>query len=59
VWTEPGRGNVDFDAVLVALPDTFDGWCVVEVDVPDLGTKEESTAASSDWIAAQRGKNGT
>jgi inosose dehydratase len=52
VWTEPGRGDVDFDAVFAALPADYDGWFVVEVDVPDLPTKEESTVTSARWIAA-------
>jgi inosose dehydratase len=52
VWTEPGRGDVDFDAFLDALPESFVGWFVVEVDVPDLPTKEESTAESARWVAA-------
>jgi inosose dehydratase len=51
VWTEPGRGDVDFDAVFAALPASYDGWFVVEVDVPDLPSKEESTATSARWIA--------
>lgn len=53
VWTEPGRGDVDFEAVFAALPPSYDGWFVVEVDVPDLPTKEESTAQSARWILAQ------
>ena len=53
VWTEPGRGDVDFDAVFAALPDSYDGWFVVEVDVPDLPSKEESTRASFRWITEQ------
>lgn len=53
VWTEPGRGDVDFAAVFAALPESYDGWFVVEVDVPDLPTKEESTLASARWIAEQ------
>ncbi len=52
VWTEPGRGDVDFAAVFAALPDSFNGWFVVEVDVPDLPSKEESTAESARWIAS-------
>jgi inosose dehydratase len=52
VWTEPGRGDVDFDAFLAALPESFAGWFVVEVDVPDLPTKEQSTAQSARWVAA-------
>jgi inosose dehydratase len=53
VWTEPGRGDVDFRAVFAALPSSYDGWFVVEVDVPDLPTKEESTAQSARWVLAQ------
>jgi inosose dehydratase len=53
VWTEPGRGDVDFGGVFAALPPSYDGWFVVEVDVPDLPTKEESTAESAQWILAQ------
>lgn len=54
VWTEPGRGDVDFAAFFAALPDAFDGWFVVEVDVPDLPSKEESTQSSARWVAAMR-----
>ncbi|MEU7744706.1 sugar phosphate isomerase/epimerase [Nonomuraea sp. NPDC049158] len=46
VWIEPGRGAIDFDAVLAALPEGFDGWFVIEVDVPNLPTPTESSAAS-------------
>ncbi|GAB2883673.1 sugar phosphate isomerase/epimerase family protein [Streptomyces mayteni] len=46
VWTEPGRGAIDFDAVLAALPEDFDGWFVIEVDVPNLPTPTASSAAS-------------
>jgi inosose dehydratase len=53
VWTEPGRGDIDFDAIFTALPSSYDGWFVVEVDVPDLPTREQSTAASARWVAAQ------
>ena len=53
VWTEPGRGDVDFQAVFAAVPPSYEGWFVVEVDVPDLPTKEESTAQSARWILAQ------
>lgn len=52
VFTEPGRGDVDFQALFALLAPSFTGWFVVEVDVPDLPSKEESTAASARWIAA-------
>jgi hypothetical protein len=43
----------DLVGVLKALPDAFEGWLVVEVDVPDLGTPAESTHASARWIRTQ------
>jgi len=52
IWTEPGRGMVNFDAVFDALPAAFDGWFVVEVDVPHLPTPLESSRASYDFLAA-------
>lgn len=51
VWTEPGHGDVNFDAVLAALPADYDGWFVVEVDNPDRKSKEESAAESARWVA--------
>jgi inosose dehydratase len=50
IFTEPGRGDLDFNTILDALPADFGGWWVVEVDVPDLPTKEESTLASWEWL---------
>ena len=52
VWTEPGRGVVDLDAVLRALPEGFDGWAVLEVDVPNLPTRVESARAGLDYLRA-------
>jgi inosose dehydratase len=52
VWTEPGRGAIDFDAVLAALPADFDGWFVVEVDVPNSGSPAQSSAISYDFLEA-------
>lgn len=53
VWTEPGRGAIDFDSVFSALPEGFDGWAVVEVDVPNLPDRVDSAQASYDWLARQ------
>ncbi|PRB07511.1 sugar phosphate isomerase/epimerase [Microbacterium sp. MYb64] len=53
IWTEPGRGVVDFDAVFDALPEGFDGWCVVEVDVPNLPSRVESARASFQALTAR------
>jgi inosose dehydratase len=49
IWTEPGRGDVDFGAVLRELGD-FDGWYVVEIDVPDHPTPQECAAVSAAWV---------
>ncbi|MGW3418217.1 sugar phosphate isomerase/epimerase family protein [Streptomyces phaeochromogenes] len=51
VWTEPGRGDVDLAGLLAALPPRFDGWYVIEVDVPDSGGDPKSSAEVSwDWV---------
>lgn len=52
LWAEPGRGVVDFDAVISALPDDFDGDFMIEVDEPSVGSKYESLRECFDW--AQR-----
>lgn len=52
IWTEPGRGIVNFDAVFDALPAGFDGWFVVEVDVPHLPSPLESSQSSYDFLAS-------
>ncbi len=51
IWTEPGRGDVPFDDVLKAL-ESFDGWLIVEVDVPDQPTPAETAAVSWRWCQA-------
>ena len=48
-FTEPGRGSVDFGAVLAVLS-KFDGWYVVEVDIPDQPTAQETARVSADWV---------
>lgn len=50
VWREPGLGDVDLDAVLGILPSDFDGWSVIEVDVPFVGTPKESSALSFEYL---------
>jgi len=44
VWTEPGHGDIDLAATLAALPEDYDGWFVLEVDVPDRGRDPQSSA---------------
>jgi inosose dehydratase len=53
VWTEPGQGSVQFDRVFDALPSTFGGWFILEVDVPNHGDATESSRLSAEWIASQ------
>ena len=49
LWAEPGLGVVDFDAVLAALPASYSGGFMIEVDVPSVATKRESHQISYDW----------
>lgn len=49
LWTEPGRGDVDLTAVLRALTG-HTGWWLVEVDVPDRMTAQQSAALSAAWV---------
>ncbi|HEX5727867.1 sugar phosphate isomerase/epimerase [Microbacterium sp.] len=51
IWTEPGRGKINFNAVFDALPASFNGWFVVEVDVPNLDTAFASSKESHDYLA--------
>ena len=52
VWTEPGRGDVDLDGVIAALPSGFDGWAVLEVDVPNLPDRVQSARAGLSYLRA-------
>jgi inosose dehydratase len=49
LWCEPGLGVVDFDAVLAALPDDYDGDFMIEVDEPSGDSRFESHRISYDW----------
>lgn len=55
VWTEPGRGDIDLVGAIDALPESFAGWIVVEVDVPEAPTNLESTQISAAWIEKHLG----
>ncbi len=52
LWAEPGLGVVDFDAVIAALPDDYDGDFMIEVDEPSMDSRLESHRISFAW--AQR-----
>jgi inosose dehydratase len=49
LWAEPGRGVVDFAAVLAAIPSGYDGDFMIEVDEPSVESKFESHRISFDW----------
>lgn len=49
LWAEPGRGVVDFDEVLAAIPPTYDGDFMIEVDEPSVESKLESHRISYEW----------
>jgi inosose dehydratase len=49
VWAEPGLGVVDFDAVLAAVPDDYDGDFMIEIDVPSVDSLYESHRMAYDW----------
>ncbi len=52
LWAEPGQGVVDFDAVLAAVPEGYDGGFMMEIDVPSVATPLESHRIAFEW--AQR-----
>ena len=39
LWAEPGLGVIDFDAVLAAMPDAYDGDFMIEVDHPSVASR--------------------
>jgi len=50
VWAEPGLGDLDLVGFLAALGAGFEGWAVVEVDRPSMGSPEESIEACGRWV---------
>ena len=49
LWAEPGRGVVDFDAVVAAMPTDYDGDYMIEIDEPSVESRFESHRMSFDW----------
>jgi inosose dehydratase len=49
LWAEPGRGVVDFAAVVTAIPADYDGDFMIEVDEPSVESKLESHRISFEW----------
>jgi inosose dehydratase len=51
IWTELGRGAVDFPAILSILKGVgFSGWLIVETDVTQLPTALESAQISRRYL---------
>jgi inosose dehydratase len=49
LWAEPGRGVVDFAAVVAAIPQDYDGDFMIEVDEPSVDSNLESHRLSFEW----------
>jgi inosose dehydratase len=49
LWAEPGLGVVDFEAVIAAMPERYDGDYMIEVDVPSVDSRYDSHKLSFEW----------
>jgi inosose dehydratase len=49
IWTEPGRGDLDLEGAIEALGD-FKDWFVVEVDIADQPTVDETVKVAAKWL---------
>jgi inosose dehydratase len=49
LWAEPGLGVVDFDAVVAAMPEDYDGDYMIEIDEPSVDSLYESHKMSFEW----------
>ena len=49
LWAEPGRGVVDFDAVVAAMPEDYDGDYMIEIDEPSVESRYDSHLMSFNW----------
>lgn len=52
LFREPGRGDIDLDAALAAVPADWSGWLIVEVDRVD-GDPVASARTSWAWVEAR------
>lgn len=57
LWAEPGYGVVDFDAVMTALPEDYDGDYMIEVDQPSVDSLHESHRLSFEWATDFLGRD--
>jgi inosose dehydratase len=49
LWAEPGLGVVDFNAVIAAMPEDYDGDYMIEVDEPSVDSRYESHKLCFEW----------
>lgn len=49
LWAEPGLGVLDFDAIVAAMPEDYDGDYMIEVDFPSADSVYESHRLSYEW----------
>jgi inosose dehydratase len=49
LWAEAGRGVVDFDAVVAAMPENYDGDYMLEVDEPSGDSRRDSYEFMFGW----------
>jgi inosose dehydratase len=52
IWTEPGRGDLDLSGAIKALGES-EGWYVVEVDIADQPSVDETAKVAADWLRPQ------
>src|SRR5690606_13165889 len=48
-WAEPGKGVLDFEAIIAAMPADYAGDYMIEVDVPSIESRYDSLKESYDW----------
>lgn len=51
IFLEPGLGGMDISGVFAALPESFDGWIIVEVDRASM-EPYQSALQSAAWLRA-------
>lgn len=51
LWAEPGRGIIDFDAVIAAIPADYDGDFMIEIDWPTPLGLVQSHRVAYEWAA--------
>lgn len=52
LWREPGLGDLPVDRIVTALAAAHCPWVVIEVDVPWVGSAEESAKQCAEYVSA-------